>query len=55
MQQARPGDPAGCGFRRAPSPWRQNYKSLTIAMAFRRLTAFDAVAQHLIKVDGTFA
>jgi hypothetical protein len=39
----------------APSPWRHIYKSLTIAMAFRRLAAFDAVAQHLIKVDGTFA
>ena len=37
------------------SPWRHICKSLTIAIAFRRLTAFDAVAQHLIKVDGTFA
>jgi hypothetical protein len=38
-----------------PSPWRHIYKSLTITIAFRRLAAFDAVAQHLIKVDGTFA
>jgi hypothetical protein len=37
------------------SPWRHICKSLTIAIAFRRLTAFDAVEQHLIKVDGTFA
>ena len=47
--------PPDCGVRRVPSPWRHIYKSLTIAIAFRRLTAFDAVAQHLIKVDGTFA
>jgi hypothetical protein len=40
---------------RSPSPSRHIYKSLTIAIAFRRLSAFDRVWQHLIKVDGTFA
>jgi hypothetical protein len=39
----------------ANSPSRHIYKSLTIAVAFRRLLAFDRVWQHLIKVDGTFA
>jgi hypothetical protein len=40
---------------RLASPSRHIYKSLTIAVAFRRLLAFDRVRQHLIKVDGTFA
>jgi hypothetical protein len=39
----------------ANPPSRHIYKSLTIAVAFRRLLAFDRVWQHLIKVDGTFA
>jgi hypothetical protein len=38
-----------------PSPSRHNYKSLTIAVAFRRSLAFDRVWQLPIKVDGTFA
>jgi hypothetical protein len=38
-----------------PSPSRHIYKSLTIAVAFSRLSAFDRVWQHPIKVDGTFA
>jgi hypothetical protein len=37
------------------SPSRHIYKPLTIAVAFRRLGAFDRLWQHLIKVDGTFA
>jgi hypothetical protein len=41
--------------RGLPSPSRHIYKSLTIAVAFRRSTAFDRVWQHPIKVDGTFA
>jgi hypothetical protein len=41
--------------RALPSPSRHIYKSLTIAVAFRRLSAFDRVWQHPIKVDGTFA
>jgi hypothetical protein len=40
---------------RPPSPSRHIYNSLTIAVAFRYLLAFDRVWQHLIKVDGTFA
>jgi hypothetical protein len=43
------------GRTRLPSPSRHNYKSLTIAVAFRRLLAFDRIWQHRIKVDGTFA
>jgi hypothetical protein len=43
------------GRTRLPSPSRHNYKSLTIAVAFRRLRAFDRIWQHRIKVDGTFA
>jgi len=38
-----------------PSPSRHIYKRLTIAVAFRRLLAFDLGWQDLIKVDGTFA
>jgi hypothetical protein len=41
--------------RALPSPSRHIYKSLTIAVAFRRLSAFDRVWKHPIKVDGTFA
>ena len=41
--------------RALPSPSRHIYNPLTIAVAFRRLLAFDRVWQHLIKVDGTFA
>jgi hypothetical protein len=44
---------AACAAR-LPSPSRHIYKSLTIAVAFRRLGAFDRVWQHPIKVDGTF-
>jgi hypothetical protein len=40
---------------RLPSPSRHIYKALTIAVAFGRLSAFDRVWQHPIKVDGTFA
>ena len=40
---------------RLPSPSRHIYNPLTIAVAFRRLPAFDRVWQHPIKVDGTFA
>ena len=40
---------------RLPSPSRHIYKSLTIVVAFRGLSAFDRVWQHSIKVDGTFA
>jgi hypothetical protein len=57
--------PLGCSLRpqnghlgRAsglPSPSRHIYESLTIAVAFRRLSAFDRVWQYPIKVDGTFA
>jgi hypothetical protein len=36
------------------SPSRHIYKSLTIAVAFGHLGAFDRVWQHPIKVDGTF-
>jgi hypothetical protein len=53
--ELQPADNADCGFGRSPSPWRHIYKSLTIAIAFPHLAAFDAVRQHLIKVDGTFA
>jgi hypothetical protein len=38
-----------------PSPSRHIYKSLTIAVAFRRFTAFEGILQHPIKVDGTSA
>jgi hypothetical protein len=38
-----------------PSPSRHIYNSLTIAVAFRRLSAFDRVWQYPIKVDETFA
>ena len=38
-----------------PSPSRHIYNPLTIAVAFRRSSAFDRVWQHPIKVDGTFA
>jgi hypothetical protein len=38
-----------------PSPSRHIYNGLTIAVAFRRRSAFDGVWQLLIKVDGTFA
>jgi hypothetical protein len=38
-----------------PSPSRHIYKSLTIAVAFHDLVAFDRAWQHPIKVDGTFA
>jgi hypothetical protein len=38
-----------------PSPSRHIYKSLTIAVAFRRLSAFDRVWKDHVKVDGTFA
>jgi hypothetical protein len=47
---AHPGDAPGL-----LSPSRHIYKPLTIAVAFRRLGAFDRVWQHPIKVDGTFA
>ncbi len=40
---------------RLPSPSRHIYNPLTIAVAFRRLVAFDRVWQRPIKVDGTFA
>jgi hypothetical protein len=40
---------------RLPSPSRHIYNPLTIAVAFRRLSAFDRVRQRPIKVDGTFA
>jgi hypothetical protein len=40
--------------RTLPSPSRHIYKSLTIAVAFRGLSAFDRVRQGSIKVDGTF-
>jgi hypothetical protein len=40
---------------RLPPPSRHIYNPLTIAVAFRRLLAFDRVWQDLIKVDGTFA
>ena len=38
-----------------PSPSRHIYNSLTTAVAFAGLSAFDRVWQHPIKVDGTFA
>jgi hypothetical protein len=38
-----------------PSPSRHIYNPLTIAVAFRRLGAFDRPWQRPIKVDGTFA
>jgi hypothetical protein len=38
-----------------PSPSRHIYNPLTIAVAFRRVGAFDRLWQHPIKVDGTFA
>jgi hypothetical protein len=38
-----------------PSPSRHIYNPLTIAVAFRRSSAFGRVWQPLIKVDGTFA
>jgi hypothetical protein len=38
-----------------PSPSRHIYNPLTIAVAFRRSSAFDRGWQHPIKVDGTFA
>ena len=41
--------------RGLPSPSRHIYNPLTIAVAFRRLGAFDRLRQHPIKVDGTFA
>jgi hypothetical protein len=41
--------------RRAFSPSRHICNSLTIAVAFSDLGAFDRVWQHIIKVDGTFA
>jgi hypothetical protein len=41
--------------RAQPSPSRHICKSLTIAVAFAHLVAFDRVYQHLVKVDGTFA
>jgi hypothetical protein len=37
-----------------PSPSRHIYKSLTIAVAFHGLSAFERVRQGSIKVDGTF-
>jgi hypothetical protein len=39
---------------RLPSPSRHIYKSLTIALAFHALAAFDGAGQGSIKVDGTF-
>jgi hypothetical protein len=38
-----------------PSPSRHIYNPLTIAVAFRVLSAFDRVWQYPVKVDGTFA
>jgi hypothetical protein len=43
------------GHVRLPSPWRHIYNGLTIAVAFRRLSAFDVGWQLTVKVDGTFA
>jgi hypothetical protein len=37
------------------SPSRHIYNALTIASAFGRYRAFEAVRQRGIKVDGTFA
>jgi hypothetical protein len=48
-------EPGDFGDRRLPSPSRHIYNALTIAVAFQRLSAFDGVWQHPIKVDGTFA
>jgi hypothetical protein len=44
-----------CPIPRLPSPSRHIYNPLTIAIAFRRLLAFDRAWQLPIKVDGTFA
>jgi hypothetical protein len=48
-------NPSFPGDVRLPSLWRHIYNGLTIAVAFRRLSAFDGEWQPPIKVDGTFA
>jgi hypothetical protein len=45
----------GSGEGTLLSPSRHIYKSLTIAVAFRRFPAFEGILQHPIKVDGTSA